>query len=236
MTAPNYRGRLQMVGATAMSQAAVAYDAIKQDILSCTIKPGERLTEADLAERYYLGRASIRVALNRLYQEALIDVLPRYGYVVVGDDELDARDLYQLQLVLESASARLAAGRADAKQLLELDRACAEASTVNSLEDATRFLHANTNFHVAVATASGNALLARFVRILFERLERQIYASGRAEEIVRRVAHTHEDVIDVLVAGKAEEAEKLVRRQVGHNHDIIRAVTTDREDASGHLP
>lgn len=233
MTTSNYRGRLGVVGATATSQAEAAYDAIKQDILTCTIKPKQRLTEADLAERYNLGRASIRVALNRLYQEALIDVLPRYGYVVTGDDELDAQDLYQLQLVLETTSARLAAGRADARQLIELDQACAEAATVNSLDDATRFLHANTNFHVAVATATGNALLARFVRILFERLERHIYASGRAEEVVRRVAHTHEDVIELLVAGRAEDVEEAVRRQVSHNHDIIRAVTTGRDCGSG---
>ncbi len=233
MTTPNYRGRLGIVGATTTSQAEAAYDAIKQDILSCKIKPKERLTETELAERYNLGRASIRVALNRLYQEALIDVLPRYGYVVAGDDELDAQDLYQLQLVLESTSARLAAGRVDAKQLIELDRACAEAKTVNSIEDATRFLHANTNFHVAVATATGNALLARFVRILFERLERQIYASGRAEEVVRHVAHTHEDVIELLIAGRADEVEAAVRRQVSHNHDIIRAVTTGHVGGTG---
>lgn len=229
MGAPNYRGRLHMVGAAATSQAEIAYDAIKQDILTCTIKPGERLTEADLAERYSLGRASIRVALNRLYQEALIDVLPRYGYIVAGDDELHAQDLYQLQLVLETTSARLAAGRTDTRQLIELDRACAEAAKVNSIEDATRFLHANTSFHVAVATASGNALLARFVRILFERLERHIYASGHAEEVVRRVAHTHEDVIELLVAGRPEEVEAAVRRQVGHNHDIIQAVIAGRK-------
>lgn len=233
MMTPNYRGRLGVVGAPATSQAEIAYDAIKQDILTCVIKPKQRLTEADLAERYRLGRASIRVALNRLYQEALIDVLPRYGYVVAGDDEMDAQDLYQLQLVLETTSARLAAGRADARQLIELDRACADATNVDSIEDATRFLHANTNFHVAIATATGNALLARFVRILFERLERHIYASGRAEEIVRHVAHTHEDVIELLVEGRAEEVEEAVRRQVGRNYDIIRAVASGRDPNLG---
>ncbi|PKW18514.1 GntR family transcriptional regulator [Saccharopolyspora spinosa] len=228
----NYRGRLGIVGVPATSQSDAAYDAIKTDIVQCVIPPRARLTEAELADRYKLGRASIRVALNRLYQEALVDVLPRYGYVVAGDDELGTRDLYQLQLVLEPTTARLAAGRVDAKQLLDLDARCRDAKTVRTLDDATRFLHANTNFHAAVALASGNALMTRFVRILFERLERQIYASGKAVEIVTNVAHTHEELVELLIEGNDDAAEAVARQQLADNHQIITETMTGRRRSS----
>lgn len=224
----NYRGRLSVVGAEATSQADAAYDAIKTDIVQCVIAPHAHLTEAGLAARYHLGRASVRVALNRLYQEALVDVLPRYGYVVAGDDELGTRDLYQVQLVLEPVVAWLAAGRVDAQYLLDLNARCASAKTVRTHEDATRFLQANTIFHEAVAHATGNALMARFVRILFERLERQIYASGKAVEIVRNVAHTHDDLIAVLAEGRHDDAEATARQQVAGNHLIITQTMTGR--------
>ncbi|WP_190816100.1 GntR family transcriptional regulator [Saccharopolyspora pogona] len=228
----NYRGRLSIVGVPATSQSDAAYDAIKTDIVQCVIPPRARLTEAELADRYKLGRASIRVALNRLYQEALVDVLPRYGYVVAGDDELGTRDLYQLQLVLEPTTARLAAGRVDAKQLLDLDARCRDAKTVRTLDDATRFLHANTNFHAAIAHASGNALMTRFVRILFERLERQIYASGKAVEIVANVAHTHEELVELLIEGSDDAAEAVARQQLADNHQIITETMTGRRRSS----
>jgi len=63
--------------------------------------------------------------------------------------------------------------------------------------------------------------MARFVRILFERLERQIYAAPNAIEIVRHVAHTHDDLVELLVEGRGAEAEEEVRAQVAHNHQII---------------
>lgn len=217
----NYRGRLSVLGAQASSQADIAYDRIKTDVLRCAIAPRSRLTEVDLAERYGLGRAAVRVALNRLYQEALVDVIPRFGYVVAGDDELDARDLYQLQLLLEPTVAGLAAGRVDAAQLIDLDSKCRAAHVVHTMEDATVFLNANTNFHAAVAYASGNALMARFVRILFERLERHIYAAPNAIKIVQNVAHTHEELVELLVESRGAEAEVAARLQVAHNHQII---------------
>jgi len=133
-----------MLGAERTSQADVAYDKIKTDILQCVIPPRSRLTVLDLVERYGLGRASVRVALNRLYQEALVDVIPRFGYVVAGDDELGARDLYQLQLILEPTVAGLAAGRVDGAQLLDLDDRCRRAHDVQTIEDAHDFLNANT--------------------------------------------------------------------------------------------
>lgn len=223
-----YRGRLSAIGALPRSQSEVAYDAIKQDILSCAIEPNKRLTEVELADRYGVGRASVRTALNRLYQEALVDVLPRYGYVVAGQDEIEPKDVYEVQLALEPAVARLAAGRVNRERLLELDRLCSRASAIRSMDDAKRFLHANTNFHAAVAYATGNALMARLVRILFERLERLIYASGRAEEVVRHVAHSHGTLIELLIDGRAADAEKAARDQVGHNHGIILAVVAGK--------
>ncbi|MGZ6098277.1 MAG: GntR family transcriptional regulator [Myxococcaceae bacterium] len=213
---------------SATSEADVAYDLIKQGILSCAIRPQERLTEAGLEKRVKLGRAAVRSALKRLYQEALVDVLPRYGYVVAGMDELHVDDLYELQLVLEPTAARLAAGRVDPGDLRALDLACRDATDLRTEDDATRFLEANTRFHVAIAAASGNALLARFVRILYERQERQMYASGRAAEILRRSAHHHGPLVELLIAGQAEEAESVARSQILHNHKIILAALAER--------
>lgn len=203
------------------SQADLAYQLIKRDILTCVIEPSSRMTETELGERYGVGRASVRTALNRLYQEAFVDVLPRYGYLVAPQSLSDAKDLFQLQLVLEPAAGRLAAGRVDAKQLMELDEACRATQNISTSDDAAAFLHANTNFHAAVAAATGNPLMARFVRILFERLERFLYASGFFEEVVRDVRHSHGEIVELLVSGQAEKAEHAIYEQVGSNHQRI---------------
>lgn len=203
------------------SQADIAYEKIKQDILTCVIEPKSRLTEVELVRRYDFGRAAVRSALIRLNHEALVDALPRYGYVVAGHDELGALDLFQIQLLLDPAAGRLAAGRVDARLLAELDVACAETQLLGGVTGAVQFLQANTNFHAAVAQASGNALLARYIRIFYERMERLLYASGRIELIVQDVAHTHQDIIEQLVCGNAEGAEAAIRDQISRSHQIM---------------
>src|SRR5438128_1631929 len=62
------------------SLAERAYRAIKRDIIRCELEPGGLVTEIQLAKRYRAGRAAVRSALNRLYQERLIQSMPRQGY------------------------------------------------------------------------------------------------------------------------------------------------------------
>lgn len=227
------RGRrepmIEVVNSTeGQSQVDTAYQLIKRDILTCVIEPSSRMTETELVERYGLGRAAVRTALNRLYQEAFVDVLPRYGYVVASHSIADAKDLFQVQLILEPAAAQLAAGRVDSKQLLELDEMCKRTQDVHSSVDAAAFLHANTNFHAAVASATGNPLIARFIRILFERLERFLYASGSFEEVVREVGHSHGQVMELLITGQGAEAAHAIHEQTRHNHEKILNVLAKR--------
>ena len=203
------------------SQSDMAYRQIKAEILTCALEPSSRVTEAEFVKRYGLGRASIRTALSRLSQEALVEALPRFGYVVAPLSVADARDLFQLQLVLEPAAGRMAAGRVDAQHLIELNDACRNVIHVSDSDDAAAFLRANTNLHAAVAAATGNALMARFVRILYERLQRVLYASGRFDEIVARVAHHHDELVELLIENRGDEAERVVTRQIQHNHQIM---------------
>lgn len=200
------------------------YSQIKSDIVKCIIAPGARLTEAQVAEQYSAGRAAVRSALKMLTQEALVDALPRYGYVVAGHTEQDARDLFQLQMLLEPEAARLAAGRVNPGALRSADEECARWRSVSSLEDASNWLHANTRFHANVASYSGNALMARFVTILFEGLERQLYASNCVEDAVRLVAHDHRDLVDSLIAGDSEGAARKTAEQVHATHELLLGV------------
>lgn len=204
------------------SQGDLAYQLIKRDILTCVLEPSSRITEGEFAERYGLGRASVRTALSRLSQEALVEVLPRYGYIIAPQTIRDARDLFELQRILEPPAHRIAAGRVDAQYIAELDEACEKAAqSITTAEEASAYLHANTQFHVAVAAATGNVLMARFVRILFERLDRFLHSSSHFVEVIQEVAHSHNEVVDHLISGRSEEAAKAIHDSLEKSHKII---------------
>ncbi len=207
--------------ASALTYEERVYFQLKKDIITCAIAPATRLTEAWIAEHYGFGRAAVRSALKMLSQDSFVESLPRYGYVVAGPEEHDAKNLFQMQMLLEPEVARLAAGRVNPEALRNADEACARKCDIRSFEDATDWLHTNTKFHELIASYTGNTLMARFVVILFERLERQLYASNCLEETVRRAAHSHPELVEALILGDADTATRLAQAQLSEVHAEI---------------
>lgn len=214
----------------AMTYEEKVYLQLKNDIIQCVITPETRLTEAWIAEHYGFGRAAVRAALKMLSQDSFVESLPRYGYVVAGREEHDTQNLFQMQMLLEPEVARLAAGRVNPEALKKADQECEEKSHIQTFEEATDWLHTNTRFHQLVASYTGNSLMMRFVVVLFERLERQLYASNCLTEAVRCAAHSHGSLVQALIAGDAATAEKITRDQVHETHmQIINCFRTRGE-------
>lgn len=204
-----------------------AYAVIKREIIRCELRPGSQITEAYLAETYELGRAAIRNALNRLYQDRLVRPLPRKGYLVAPITLKEVRDLFAVRLLLEPAGARLAAGKVDVEHLLGIDVELREIRKRLELciseED---FLRKNTEFHVAVARASGNGRLCELIEGLFHEMERLIHFSltppaTNLESFRTRYERTHYGLIEALSAGDGERAERVTIEEVLNTQTMV---------------
>ena len=101
----------------------LAYRTIKEDIISCALQPGEAISEAVLVARYELSKAPIRSALVRLRQEGLVISRGRMGNIVSPVTLRDVQEIFQLRLVLEVATIKLAAGNVDPARIRELNNA-----------------------------------------------------------------------------------------------------------------
>ena len=65
-----------------LSLGESAYVALKDDILTCRLAPGDFVTEAGLAKRYGVSRTPIREAITHLAHEGFIRSVPRRGALV----------------------------------------------------------------------------------------------------------------------------------------------------------
>jgi len=131
----------------------LAYERIRELVMSGEIVPGARLGQVELAERLGVSRTPVREALRRLSAEGLVEFSPNRGFRA-ADLGLDAvlRRL-EVRLILEPGIARLAAGRRTDADLAALRSAIAReerARTGVAAHDASR------DFHVALARATGN--------------------------------------------------------------------------------
>jgi DNA-binding GntR family transcriptional regulator len=185
------------------------YEALRTSILSCALPPGEELRELDLAARYAVSRAPVREALQRLEQERLVTVAPRQGYRVTAIALDDARDLFDMRLILEPAAARAAASNAPLTALRMLDRFRARRPGVAFIDD-------NHDFHVALAEATGNRRLATTIRELVEQADRMVRISIAAAHMrdTSRLVAEHAAMIDALQARDGRGAARLMRAHI----------------------
>jgi len=206
------------------SRADRAYDLVRREIVACRLAPGARLTEPDLAARYDVGKASLRVALQRLSQEGFVTSIPRQGYRVVPVTLRDVDEVFALRLELEPLAARLAAGRVDRARLEALERACRDRSAATIPEQIDDFLEANRAFHMAIAEAGGNRRLCRMLSELLDEMSRLVALGFGAENERPNIERDHERLIDHLDAGEAAAAAEVARRHV----ETFRAMTLDK--------
>src|SRR5215831_16189280 len=102
---------VQESGDRSASQTVRALLKLRDFILSGELKPGDRISELPLVERLGVSRTPIRMALVRLEEEGLLELIPSGGFAVKGFSERDITDSIETRGTLEGLCARLAAER-----------------------------------------------------------------------------------------------------------------------------
>jgi DNA-binding GntR family transcriptional regulator len=186
------------------------YARIREQIISFGLKPGERWSEAQLAERFDVGLASIRSALPRLVQEGLLLNQRRRGHLVRPLTLKDMLQVYQMRALIEPEAAALAAGSVDVDRLAALD---------DDTPSPDR-LAANRAFHMAIAEASGNELMAAWVGQLQDLAIRFQYLLSRYQVSREEWGHSHDRIIDALRRGEADQAREAMGDHIARGREL----------------
>ena len=96
-----------------MRASDLAYERLRDDILSWRIAPGTPLSEIELAARLGVSRTPLRAALARLALEGLVDTSRGRTGIVPDVSAASVAELFELREALETQAARLAARRRD---------------------------------------------------------------------------------------------------------------------------
>ena len=216
--------RSRQVGSSERAKQSLGetvYAALRRAIIRCELRPGQQITEGELAERFGAAKATLRVILNRLAHERLVQILPREGYLIAPLTLKQVQDLFGARLVLEPAVARLAAGHLDEKQRQFLDGLCQERYRVGDQESIEAFISHNAAFHVAVARATGNERLADMIADLLAEMERVLHFSYLLGDRNEETIGEHRDLLDALIADDGERAERLVRERLIDDRRVV---------------
>lgn len=198
----------------APSQNELAYERLKEAVVTLALKPGEHLNCAQLAERFDLGRTPVTRALDRLMTEGLVHVIPRKGVAVAPLSLDEARNLIDVRRVNEAHCLELAAERIDDAELRRLDAILGDYARAARRHNVSALLAADRAFHETIAAASGNRVLANVLAVLHTRSQRFWAMSLSTHAHIEEVAREHETIVRCLRDHDPVRARAAIERHV----------------------
>jgi DNA-binding GntR family transcriptional regulator len=200
-----------------------AYELIREAIVDGEFPPGTLLHEFEMKRRFKIGRTPLREACSRLCFDQLLEVVPRHGYYVPELGLRAIRNLFELRLLIERACAELAAIRADARDLRELDKAEKKSLSLAKKKDAFgSLLKANTEFHLAIAQATHNEELVKLVERILARTQIFTYQLFPYSDFPGSDLHAyHKPIVDAIRRHDSASAKRAVADDVEHDETYI---------------
>jgi DNA-binding GntR family transcriptional regulator len=211
--------------APARRAGAEIYERLKQDILTFGFRPGERLVELELCERYEVSRTPVREALRRLEDDGLIVARDKGGRIVKGLDISDYEDVYAVRALLETYAVSELAGRAgeltdvEALQYGWQDGYSAETAPLDG-----SYVVPDERFHLALARATGNAYLLESMERVHDRLHtiRAFDFTVRERLIVSEAQHIA--IGQAIRTGDRAQAAALMTQHINQSKNEIRNI------------
>lgn len=192
------------------------------------LRPGERLLEQTLSERFGTSRAPIREALYLLAQEGLVERIPRKGAVVKRYTTREIEEVYKVRITLEElALERDCAGLRMIRQSRDALKPIVVAMEENR-RDVKRYHELNFEFHKAIVDLSGSSVLLRLYTQIEGPLKTFLRLSMMTRKDVSKSIEDHKRILAAIGEADAAEADKVLR---AHEVDgMERALATLRDD------
>ena len=194
--------------------AEQAYDQLRQEILSCTLLPGQVISERELAGKYKVSKTPMREAFSHACHNGLLQRLPGRGYMVSPITIRDIQDVFDLRLILEVAAAERAARDIFLVDLALLKNLSAISYFLDDPQSQTAFLKTNRDFHLTLAKAAGNRRLERMLEDLLNEMERLFYLGLRLRDSGKEMKNEHQEVVTALENGDVAKVREVITLQI----------------------
>lgn len=204
----------------------VIHRNLRRMVLEFDLRPGEALNERRLGELLGVGRTPLREALNRVVADGLVEHRIGKGFHVRDLDPDEIVKLFELRLVLECASVRLATERASDAELLALRRDWQAVMDRMTEAEPDDLLHQDAQFHEAVARLGRNEPMARVIADVNERIYLVRWAAMHAD-MRRQTFVDHDRIVGAMLDRDAARAEALMRTHISTRIQALHGAIAD---------
>jgi DNA-binding GntR family transcriptional regulator len=207
---------------------------LEDDIVYGKLRPGERIDEIGLGQRYSVSRTPVREALNYLASSGLVTIKPHQGATVAELSLSKLIELFDVMAALEGFCVKLAARRVTPFELKQIKKSHEVCAKFALNDDAIGFFEKNNEFHNLLYEASGNETLIEMTKGLRRRVAPyRRYATFQGTRMQESVGE-HAAIVAAIEAKDGVLAEQLMAKHLSllvlGFADLVAAIKKERNE------
>lgn len=209
------------ISQTYLTKNDIVYNALKEQIVTGEIMPGERITVMQCAEEFGVSAMPVREALKRLQQEGLVTIIPHAGAQVVKCDNKHFHEITEIRNLLEPYAAKLAAGRMTEQDFDALEEILDEMQACVDAQDNVTYSELNAKFHHYIYDRCGNETLIETINSLWEKsqMSRNVFLMNR-ERIVPSLQE-HRECLACMRRGDGDAVQAAWARHKENGFSVV---------------
>lgn len=204
-------------------------ETIRDAITNGQLKPGEKVAEPELAEKFGISRTPIREAFRQLESEGYLTVIPRKGAVVVSFSSKEVEEFYAIKSILEGYAASQACLHLTNREIDRLESINEKLRGLAEHDDIKLFFKIHNDFHELFRKAAYNSKLDEMISSLVSKFQRLRYASLSKPGRMFVSVQEHVKIIEAFRARDGKLAEELVRKNAEYGGRVLM-------DGAGQIP
>lgn len=217
----------------AKSISSLIADKLSDAIRHGVLKPGERLIQTDLAQKFGVSRVAIRDALQNLVSRGLARNIAKKGIIVRELSVETIDNIYNVRCVLESYASKIACNFITDDDLILIKKAYDDFDeALKSKEE--NLVEFDWGFHRSIYSKCKNEVLIEIIDILWSRLwqirsliELVNKDTNWFENLIVNSFNIHMKIIKAIEMKETERVEKLVKEMIERAKEKILAELVD---------
>jgi GntR family transcriptional regulator, rspAB operon transcriptional repressor len=210
----------------AATASAKIYSDLRAELVSLQRRPGEAISEAEIALSYGVSRTPVREAILKLADDGLVEIFPQSGIFVSRIPVAALPEAIIIRKALEETTARLAAERATSSQVLTLHSLVERQREADAANDSDAFHQADEQFHAGIAEVAGHPgiwTLIQQVKIHVDRYRRLTLP------LQGRIAHAIAEHETILAAIEARDPDRARAAMEAHLDRLLRDISATQK-------
>lgn len=208
-------------------------DRLRALIMEGELKPGEKVPERMLTERYGVSRTPVREAVKVLAAEGLVVLVQNRGAVVSRLTIAELEEIFPVLAALEGIAGELACHQASDAEIAAIRRLNDAMHRAFDDGDRPAYFEINQRIHSAVLAAARNATLSNQHQLVARRAARARYQANLTRERWQKAVEEHDAIIDALETRDAKRLGALMKEHMEHKLASLKPAIEKAENSDG---